>query len=312
MADQKIACGIVLYNPDFRRLKLTIASVCDQVSGLIFVDNGSGQDCACQIRELLTERYGKNTDDILIENHENRGIAAALNQIMTQAKRMGYSHVLTLDDDSRCDAELVRVLKHCLRYPKAGMICPDAVQEDESHDQEEEANADDNATGFGTCCERSPMNGMSHHVSLAEDCITAGSLVSVAAWRESGGFDEKMFIDFVDMDFCATLREHGYRIYHVSNIAVHQRYGNVSKSFRIFGKKFYRFNYPPVRIYYSVRNQIYFIRKHRGRHSIRISSRLLFLFGYIGKHLVFENNRVACAKAILQGCKEGIVMSTDS
>ena len=246
------------------------------------------------------------------ENHENRGIAAALNQIMAQAERMGYSHVLTLDDDSRCDAGLVRVLKHCLRYPKAGMICPDAVQDDKPYDQEKQANADDNATGLDTCCKISHMNDVSHHVSLAEDCITAGSLVSVAAWRESGGFDEKMFIDFVDMDFCATLREHGYRIYHVSNIAVHQRYGNVSKSFRIFGKEFYLFNYPPARIYYSVRNQIYFIRKHRGRHSIRISARLLFLFGYIGKHLVFENNRAACAKAILQGCKEGVLMRTDT
>lgn len=312
MADQKIACGIVLYKPDMKRLKLTIASVCDQVSGLIFVDNGSGQDCACQIREFLSEGCGKNTDDILIENHENRGIAAALNQIMAQAERMGYSHVLTLDDDSRCDAELVRVLKHCLRYPKAGIVCPDAVQDDEPHDLEEEANADDHAAGFDACCEKSHMNGLHHHVSLVEDCITAGSLVSVKAWRASGGFDEKMFIDFVDMDFCATLREHGFRIYHVSNIAVHQRYGNVSKTFRICGKEFYLFNYPPARIYYSVRNQIYFIRKHRGRHSIRVLDRLLFLFGYIGKHLVFESNRAACAKAMLQGCKEGAVMRTDS
>lgn len=312
MADHKIACGIVLYKPDMKRLKLTIASVCDQVSGVIFVDNGSGQDCTCQIRELLSERCGKNTDGILIENLENRGIAAALNQIMEQAERMGYSHVLTLDDDSRCDAELVRVLKHCLRYPKAGIICPDAVQDDEPHDLEEEANADDHAAGFDACCEKSHMNGLHHHVSLVEDCITAGSLVSVKAWRASGGFDEKMFIDFVDMDFCATLREHGFRIYHVSNIAVHQRYGSVSKTFRICGKEFYLFNYPPARIYYSVRNQIYFIRKHRGRHSIRVLDRLLFLFGYIGKHLVFENNRAACAKAMLQGCKEGAVMRTDS
>lgn len=312
MADQKIACGIVLYKPDMKRLKLTIASVCDQVSGVIFVDNGSGQDCVCQIRKLLSEGCGKNTDDILIENHENRGIAAALNQIMVQAERMGYSYVLTLDDDSRCDAELVRVLKHCLRYPKAGIVCPDAVQDDEPHDLEEEANADDHAAGFDACCEKSHMNGLHHHVSLVEDCITAGSLVSVKAWRASGGFDEKMFIDFVDMDFCATLREHGFRIYHVSNTAVHQRYGSVSKTFRICGKEFYLFNYSPARIYYSVRNQIYFIRKHRGRHSIRVLDRLLFLFGYIGKHLVFENNRAACAKAMLQGCKEGAVMRTDS
>lgn len=312
MTDQKIACGIVLYKPDMKRLKLTIASVCDQVSGVIFVDNGSGQDCVCQIRKLLSEGCGKNTDDILIENHENRGIAAALNQIMAQAERMGYSHVLTLDDDSRCDPELVRVLKHCLRYPKAGIVCPDAVQDDEPHDLEEEANADDHAAGFDACCEKSHMNGLHHHVSLVEDCITAGSLVSVKAWRASGGFDEKMFIDFVDMDFCATLREHGFRIYHVSNIAVHQRYGNVTKTFRICGKEFYLFNYPPARIYYSVRNQIYFIRKHRGRHSIRVLDRLLFLFGYIGKHLVFESNRAACAKAMLQGCKEGAVMRTDS
>lgn len=286
--DQKnIAVGIVLYHPDTERLKTTVLSVRDQAGPFIFVDNGS--ECENQLDNVLRETAIRDRSKVIV-NDQNRGIAAALNQIMQAALDEGIDYILTLDDDSRCDENLVRVLAHCLSYPRAGIICPDAVQ--------------DSFTGKQEGIEEEPRR--SHHVTLTEDCITAGSLTSVKAWQKSGGFDEKMFIDFVDMDFCAQLREHGYRIYHVSQIAVHQMYGHTTSSFRLFGKTFYRLNYSPVRIYYSVRNQIYYIRKHR--RSTQPVRRVLFLIGYIGKHLVFEKNRIACAKAMLRGLCEGVRM----
>ena len=44
-------------------------------------------------------------------------------------------------------------------------------------------------------------------------CFTSASWVNIKAWQEVGGFDDSMFIDRVDYDFCMTLWEAGWGIY---------------------------------------------------------------------------------------------------
>ena len=42
--------------------------------------------------------------------------------------------------------------------------------------------------------------------------ITSGALVRLDVWQETGGFDERIFVDWADYEFCANVRAHGYRI----------------------------------------------------------------------------------------------------
>lgn len=274
--NEKVAAGIVLYNPDIDRLKENLKSVSEQVDKVFFVDNASSN--LKELEEMLKEFSRWD----LIVNKKNEGIAEALNQLFRAAEKAGYEWLLTLDDDSVCDQNMVSSLLRYTQDEEAGIICPKAV--DDKMQAEQEKNA----------------------VSLekVDDCITAGSLTSVEAWRKIGGFDSRMFIDFVDIEYCLRLRVKGYKILRVNDTCVHQQYGNITGSFSIFGKKFYLFGYSPTRIYYSVRNQIYYIKKHHK--NISTVKQILYLAGYIGKRLVFENNRAKSFIAVCRGIKDGI------
>ena len=70
----KIAAGIVLYNPDIDRLKKNLEAIAPQVEKVFLVDNHS--DHIENIKKLL-EQFPVCE---LIENEKNAGIATALNQ----------------------------------------------------------------------------------------------------------------------------------------------------------------------------------------------------------------------------------------
>ncbi len=279
MNRQKIAAGIVTYNPDIARFRECLSSVSLQAEKIIVCDNASGN--VKEIRMLIRE-FPKT---VLVRARRNTGIAKALNQIFRRAEEEGYDWVLTLDDDSVCGRDMLELLCRYITEEGTGIVCPVAVDRRMAEsDQEQEKQ-------------------IREKLAYPESCITAGSLTSVAAWKAVGGFDEYMFIDFVDIEFCKRLRNAGYQIVQVCSARVYQQYGNIKGSFRLFGRRWYRFDYSPVRIYYSVRNQIYYMKKHRK--TLSVSRQILYLTGYIGKRLVFEHNRAASMKAVLRGIRDG-------
>lgn len=274
----KIAAGIVLYNPDMDRFKKNLKAIAPQVEKVFLVDNHS--DNIEEVKKML-EQFPVCE---LIENEKNAGIATALNQLMSEAQNQGYAWLLTLDDDSVCEKDMVKKLTAYMDKPYAGIVCPRAT--------------DDKMSAL--------VKSGNPQVTTVDSCITAGSLTSIEAWNAIGKFDDKMFIDFVDIEYCTRLREHGYRIYQVNSTCIHQQYGNISGEFSILGRTFYLFNYSPIRVYYSVRNQIYYMKKHKS--FLNMGQQRLFLIGYIGKRIVFEKNRVASFKAVIRGIKDGIRM----
>ena len=275
----RIAAGIVLYNPDIDRLKKNLEVIESQVEKVFLVDNHSNN------LEEVKKMLKLFSICELIENEKNAGIATALNQLMSEAQNQGYAWLLTLDDDSVCEEDMVGKLTAYMDKPYAGIICPRATD-----DKMRSALA-------------KPGNSQ---VTTVDSCITAGSLTSIEVWNAVGKFDDKMFIDFVDMEYCTRLREHGYRIYQVDSALIHQQYGNISGEFSILGRKFYLFNYSSVRVYYSVRNQIYYMKKHKS--FLNMGQQSFFLIGYIVKRIIFEKNRVASSKAVIRGIKDGIRM----
>ena len=274
----RIAAGIVTFNPHIERLRKNIEAVAPQVDKIFLIDNGSGNKDEIA---ALSKEYPCCE---IIQNQDNQGLAKALNQLLDRAEHHGFTWVLTLDDDSVCDADMVRKFQKCTDRERAGIICPIA-RDDRTEQKKAEIRSE---------CSR------------IEHCITAGSLTNVEAWRAVGGFDERMFIDFVDIEFCTRLRENGYRIWQVKDTFVHQQYGNIRGSFTLFGRKLYRFDYSPTRVYYSVRNQIYYLRKHRK--SVSVARQIAFLTGYIGKRIVFERQRIASVRAVTRGLRDGIRM----
>lgn len=276
------AVGIVLYNPDIPRLKLNIESVCRDTECIYLCDNGSHN--IEEIRALL-----KDYRAVLLENGENLGVAAALNTLCRHAKADGFSHILTLDQDSVCGNGMLKILCLYAENENVGIVAPNECNEGED--------------------KQDLRAGEQYRV------ITSGSLTSLSAWEKVGGFDEAMFIDLVDHDFCAALRKNGYKIIQASDAILYHRLGE-STEIRFFVKFFgflpirafktplYTHNHSPLRTYYYARNTVYFMRKYKDTNAIDIKAERRVFLRWIVLKLGFEKQKILKLRAILRGVKD--------
>jgi len=261
----KIFAGIVLYNPDIVRLRENIESVINQVDQIIIVDNFSNN--YFEIEQLLKMYNGV----FLIRNYSNEGIAMALSQIMNHSINANANWVLTLDQDSVCESDLVS------RYLKFSV---------------------DKKIGLMTCRIQDRNFNIDEYFSHSDEfkcvntCITSGSFMNVDAYKNSNGYDIKMFIDKVDFDICFSLREIGYKIIKINYLGLLHEVGQ-GKIVNLLGKNYTVFNHPYTRRYYRARNGIYIARKHLKKIGIKkYFSCILKEFRELAIVFIFEDNKL--------------------
>ncbi len=277
--ENNICAGIVLYNPNEKRLTENIESILPQVSKLILVDNASINT------ESVLNYWRQDSKIKIIKNIKNEGIAKALNQMCETASIENYKWILTLDQDSVCPSILIDSFMRYTEDNSVGIVCPQF-----------ELNIDGYL--FKKVVEDS---------ELVDYCITSASLTNLDAWNKSGKFDEWMFIDCVDYDFCLKLKKMGYKIIRVNNIIINHEVGNPQIKKLPFGRKIVLHNHSPLRNYYISRNTVYILKKYwRYKSVYKWVPRLLYW--QICK-LIFENNKIQTIISFLKGIKDGIIHS---
>ena len=261
----KIAAGIVLYNPDLVRLERNVKAVIAQVEEIFVVNNGN------KITDKdLKDKYIflKNKKISIINNANNFGIAKALNQIIKQCLRKKYEWVLLLDQDSVAENGLIEK-----------MI----------------ARADDNVSIVAPrIVDLNKRQKRTYDSDEAEDvdmAITSGSLIRVNDCKELGMFDERMFIDFVDFDYCKRVRLAGKRIVRVNDAKLEHEIGKRIKR-RFLWVILYPTNHHSDRVYYYGRNLEYYKRKYQ--HVLSVKERLYLMATKAWKTLtivLYEDNK---------------------
>lgn len=278
MTDIFVAC-IVTYNPDLNRLMENVDSICPQVSRVIIVDNGSDN------YEELSGRLLHYKSVILHASKVNRGIAWALNKGFSIAEGEHATWVLTLDQDSVCPTDMIsdyknylaKLHKHTLaeKVSRIGILCPTIV---------------DRNVGVLTTEES--------HTDPVKKCITSGALTSYYAWKAIGGFDEKMFIDGVDFEFCERLIQQNYYIIRVAGITLLHELGQMTTKKLLF-KTIQLKNHNAFRKYYIVRNRFYVARKHKKTLSVAKAYMSAIKTAFIV--LFFEDHKKEKLSAIRKG-----------
>ena len=266
------AAGIVLYNPDIKRLEENISAIAPQVGDLILIDNGS--DDLDDVKKLIP-RFDNIT---LIENGANLGIAKALNQIIDKAEGLGYEWVLTLDQDTVCKPDLISKYDGLIKRAKDHVAVITSNFEDRNVTVE------------------SAVEKEYEKVSL---CITSGSLNRISCIKAVGGFDEKLFIDMVDYDICYALTRNGYKIIRMNYTGFLHEVGKSTEK-RFLGRKMIIYNHSPLRKYYWVRNSIYLKRKYKL--GLKADKRVINRFF---QTLFFEKDRLPKLKSMLKGAVDG-------
>lgn len=91
--------------------------------------------------------------------------------------------------------------------------------------------------------------------------ITSGNLVRTEVFNKVGLYEEKLFIDYVDHEFCLRLKKNNFKIFLVKNAFLYHKLGEISQK-KILIKSVTFTNHSYIRRYYITRNRIYVWRKY--------------------------------------------------
>lgn len=281
----RVCAVVVTYSPDAgfpERLK----NIAGQVSRVIVVDNGTREGSNSHLEKALS--VGENID--CIHNFENRGVAAALNQGIRRglSEEGGRCWMVTFDQDSQPSPNMVdEMLKIWKNHPQSEKVMV----------------AGPRPVFVGSTCKTSPATDP---VLLEVDfVITSGSLFSPRAFEVAGYFNEGLFVDYVDVEFCLRLGSRGYQIVEVPSAEILHQIGKLEENV-LMGRFVHPTHHPPLRRYYQFRNAMLLHRQYRkSRRSWYRKNQLLLLKSLI-LILRYERRRLQSLIQIMKGVFHGL------
>jgi len=229
-----ICAGVVLYNPEIDLLKQNLEAINPQVGTIIAVDNGSSNLDGVQAALVGLPIHW-------VVNSLNQGLAKALNQVVDTAGALGFEWVVTLNQDSICDPDMVAEMLPGVA-DGVMMVAPRVIDR-------------------GFIGKDPPAALPTQDFEDIHRCITSGALTRVAAIKALGGFDNRLFVDQIDNDISLRGIERGYRIVLANKAVLNQRYGQTSIKRRVLWRTVRYHHYDAARIYYQQRNLVYVCRR---------------------------------------------------
>ena len=291
----RIAAGVVLYNPDdVSRVVSGLSAITKQVDRIYLFDN-SIEDISITFPANMT----------YIRENGNKGIAYALNRIIEKAESEGYEWLVTMDQDSVIPVGLIAAFERHTESANLGIICPQVIDSRRSYME----------------IKKEPKE------EFIDFCITSASCTSISAWKNVGKFDEWLFIDLVDNDFCKRIVSSGYKILRLNDYVLDQEFGKIipkSERTQIFwnkvaktlhnknlGKFGYKKFVSPMRVYYTCRNVVYCNRKYKNlggigyKDNYNCNTFIGFIISFVLPSIVRGKHKVEILKAAIKGILEG-------
>ena len=216
------------------------------------VDNASTD----QTRDLI---QGMAIPELALDElPENRGVAAAFNLILGQAERIGARWVLLLDQDSRCHPQCLDILfEHAEALLQAGnnvgALCPTVYSRKFPQIVHMPYIWD------GRYLQHVEL-GPEHDTVRVDSGISSGTLYSVQALLDVGGFREDYFIDFVDHECHLRLANAGWEMWWIRKAFLEHELGTWQK----MTPEGLWIEHQPFRYYYIVRNMLHGRKLHGG------------------------------------------------
>ena len=196
----------------------------------------------------------------------------------------------------------------------------------------EKLNSDDVENGVGDAQpEEQPKDESQAEDNEAEEyvnfCITSASCTSIEAWEKCGKFDEWMFIDLVDNDFCKRITLSGYKILKLNKWILDQEFGKITpksewkQQFWVgvskimhnqnFAKFSYKKSVSPLRVYYTNRNIIYVNKKLKkygsvGYENYNCKGYIGFVISFMIPSILRAGKKIDVLKATVKGVKDGM------
>ncbi|MBP2232970.1 GT2 family glycosyltransferase [Azospirillum agricola] len=224
---------------------------------MVVVDNASADGSADALEDAAP-----GLPVTVLRNAENRGFAAACNQ---GAAKSEADWLLFLNPDTRLSADSLAPAFAFLADPANGRVGALGVRlvDEAGHTQR--------------CCARTPTPGRLVAQSLGLDRALPGLfpphfmtgwdhadtrdvdqvmgaflLVRRSLFEAVGGFDERFFVYYDDVELCLQVRRAGWRVVHFAGAEAYHRGGGTTDQVRA------------TRLFYGLRSRLQFVAKHHG------------------------------------------------
>jgi len=242
----QVGVSIVAYRPQAQALCRLLAVLVGQVRTIILVDNGGAAAVVG-----AEQRHGA----VIVDPGCNIGLAAGHNLALAQIFAAGCSHALLFDQDSVPQddmiGELLRIEDGLVADACAvGAVGPTLVTD-----------GDGRMSGFVRLC------GLWRHILTHADSnlsvsacrcsflITSGTLLRREVFERVGSFDESLFIDNVDIEWCCRAASLGYFCYGGIEARMQHALGDRTMQNPILNNLIHAIH-NPIRIYYITRNRL--------------------------------------------------------
>lgn len=244
--------------PQFREcIESIVAANCKslQLGRIVIVDNASSDDSMHNLDNIKLPL-------VFVRNQKNMGFSAACNQ---GAEKCDADYFLFLNPDTRLSADSLDVLIRFMEQPGNERIGICGIQ------------LVDEKGRIGRTCARLPKASMffskmfcldrffptrfPRHViwewdhssgQIVDQVMGSFFLVRRSLFESLGGFDEKFFVYFEEVDFSLRAHRQGYSSYYLATAQVYYKDGGTSSQIKA------------KRMFYSLRSRILYGYKHFG------------------------------------------------
>jgi rhamnosyltransferase len=135
--------------------------------------------------------------------------------------------------------------------------------------------------------------------------MTSGSLVKTSAFASVGMYDEGMFIDYVDFDFCLRLWQHGCKVIRSCHSCLLHHLGSL-EAYSFLGFPITITSHNAVRRYYIMRNRVIMYKRYASAFPFWVIKDFAWLCLDITKIIVFEHDKRAKLGHAFKGLRHGM------
>ena len=135
--------------------------------------------------------------------------------------------------------------------------------------------------------------------------ITSGSLTNLNISDSIGSFNEALFIDLVDTEYCLRAIDNGYKIKVCCESNLSHRVGKREER-NLFGFKFYPTHHSTERRYFSFRNRVLVMKKYGLKFPHWTLYETIAAFYVLFCIISFEENKFGKLSACMKGIFDGL------
>lgn len=275
-----VLAAVVTYHPD-EGLNRRLAALATQAGALVVIDNGSSD--VQRIASAAATMGGR-----LIANGANLGMAAALNQAGRAAREAGAAWLAMFDQDSLVPpgaiADLIALWRAHPAREHIGVLAMSRRDVSTGRDYHRPGDILEETADW----------------RLVRTAITSGSLVRMDLFDRLGGFDEALFIDGVDHEFCLRARAAGWLVVESRRTVIDHALGAI-ESKRILGQEGPVSNHAPDRRFYITRNTLEICLRRPDLDPVWRRSALKYLARESLAVALVEDQRAAKIAAMIDG-----------